>query len=204
MRGEISSYSLEKRYVREDGSTLWADLSASLQRDAAGRPAYSIAILQDISERKAALEALRLATARLDLAVRGSRIGIWEVDLAGGLLREPRRFHERPGAARPRRPALRTDSRRGCRSCIPTTASGSWTASGYLAGEIRDFEVEHRVRHGDGSYHWLLTRGVAMRDEAGRPARMIGSSIDITDHKAAIDALSRSESLLAEAQRVPT
>src|SRR5262249_1747810 len=51
-RGEFPSYSLEKRYVRKDGSPVWVDLSASIQRDAAGAPAYLIAIIQDISERK--------------------------------------------------------------------------------------------------------------------------------------------------------
>src|SRR5262249_1579905 len=51
-RGEIPSYSLEKRYIRKDGSVVWVEVSASIQRDPAGRPAYTIAIIQDISERK--------------------------------------------------------------------------------------------------------------------------------------------------------
>src|SRR5262249_33527046 len=51
-RGEFPNYSLEKRYVRKDGFPVWVDLSVSLQRDAAGAPAYLIAIIQDISERK--------------------------------------------------------------------------------------------------------------------------------------------------------
>ena len=52
MRGELPSYSLEKRYIRKDGSLIWIDVSISLQRDPAGQPAYAIAVLQDISERK--------------------------------------------------------------------------------------------------------------------------------------------------------
>src|SRR4051812_25635727 len=52
LRGERPGYSLEKRYVRRDGSPVWIDLAVSLRRDAAGTPAYVIAILQDISERK--------------------------------------------------------------------------------------------------------------------------------------------------------
>jgi PAS domain S-box-containing protein len=52
MRGELASYALEKRYVRKDGSPVWVELFISLQRDAAGTPAYAIAVLQDISERK--------------------------------------------------------------------------------------------------------------------------------------------------------
>jgi PAS domain S-box-containing protein len=60
-RGELPSYSLEKRYVRKDGSPVWVDLSVSIQRDAAGTPAYLIAIIQDISERKRLEGALRQA-----------------------------------------------------------------------------------------------------------------------------------------------
>jgi PAS domain S-box-containing protein len=52
MRGELPSYSLEKRYIRKDGSLVWSDVTISLQRDVSGKPAYAIAILQDISDRK--------------------------------------------------------------------------------------------------------------------------------------------------------
>jgi two-component system sensor histidine kinase/response regulator len=52
MRGESPAFGLEKRYLRQDGSCVWVELFASLQRDAAGQPAYAIAVIQDISERK--------------------------------------------------------------------------------------------------------------------------------------------------------
>jgi PAS domain S-box-containing protein len=53
-RGEIDSYSLEKRYLRRDGEIVWADVTASLVRNAAGAPEYAAYIMQDISERKQA------------------------------------------------------------------------------------------------------------------------------------------------------
>ena len=52
MRGEATSFSLEKRYLRKDQSLVWADVSVSLQRHTAGLPAYAIAMVQDISDRK--------------------------------------------------------------------------------------------------------------------------------------------------------
>ncbi len=52
LRGDWASYVLEKRYVRKDGSPVWAEFFASLQRDAAGAPAYAIAVIRDLSERK--------------------------------------------------------------------------------------------------------------------------------------------------------
>ena len=50
------------------------------------------------------------------------------------------------------------------------------TIQGYLSGKTSELEVEHRVQHKDGSFRWMLTRGVAMRDPEGRPIRFIGSS----------------------------
>src|SRR5262249_28945017 len=49
------------RYVRKDGTPVWAELFVSLQRDAAGNPDYFIGIVQDISERKRLEGALRRA-----------------------------------------------------------------------------------------------------------------------------------------------
>ena len=51
-RGELPGFSMHKRYVRKDGSPVWVELFESLQRDAAGKPAYCIVMIQDISERK--------------------------------------------------------------------------------------------------------------------------------------------------------
>ena len=58
MRGEIDSYQLEKRYLHKDGQVVWVNLTAALQRDQAGNPAYCIAIIEDIGERKRAERAL--------------------------------------------------------------------------------------------------------------------------------------------------
>jgi two-component system, cell cycle sensor histidine kinase and response regulator CckA len=55
---EISSYTIEKRYRRKDGSFVWTSLTASIARGASHLPEYGIAVIKDISERKAALEAL--------------------------------------------------------------------------------------------------------------------------------------------------
>ena len=63
-QGESPTFGLEKRYVRKDGSLVWGELFASLQRDAAGKPAYDIGIVNDISERKQLEEELRASEER--------------------------------------------------------------------------------------------------------------------------------------------
>lgn len=53
LAGEIESYSLEKRYVRKDGSPVWANLTVALVRRPDGAPDYFIAVVEDVSARKA-------------------------------------------------------------------------------------------------------------------------------------------------------
>lgn len=66
VQGALTSYHIEKRYIRKDGSILPADLTTSLVRTAAGDPDYFISIVQDISTAKAAAEELARHKDRLE------------------------------------------------------------------------------------------------------------------------------------------
>lgn len=59
MRREISTYRLEKRYIKKDGSTMWGDLSVSAIRNANGEHIATLAVITDITDRKEAEEALK-------------------------------------------------------------------------------------------------------------------------------------------------
>jgi diguanylate cyclase (GGDEF)-like protein/PAS domain S-box-containing protein len=59
----------------------------------------------------------------------------------------------------------------------------------HLDGHAPHFESEHRIRHADGGYRWVLSRGVAIRDANGKATRMAGSMSNITDRKAAEERL---------------
>jgi PAS domain S-box-containing protein len=203
IRDESPGYELEKRYVRKDGSPVWVELFTSLQRDAAGKPAYAIAVIQDISERKRLDEELRQANARLDLAVRGSNISIWEYDMPDGVF-ENARMHQinaagQLGYDRAERPTTYADvmalihpedrarTQRAMQAC--------------LAGETREYEVEYRMRRRDGSYRWILSRGVVVRSATGKPIRFSGSRTDITDRKRAEDQLLQAKEAAESANR---
>lgn len=54
MRGKIDRYRIEKRYFHKDGRVIWIDLTTALQRDEHGKPLYCIAVIVDITKRKAA------------------------------------------------------------------------------------------------------------------------------------------------------
>lgn len=64
MAGDIDHYTMEKRYIRKDGSHVWVNLTVSLVRDEHQQPLYSIAVVEDITAKKQAEEALRRSLKR--------------------------------------------------------------------------------------------------------------------------------------------
>lgn len=67
------------------------------------------------------------------------------------------------------------------------------TLNGYLTGELSTYEVEYRLKHFDGSYRWLLTKGSLFYNEKGEPSRMAGSTTDITHKKEAAEEIKKSD-----------
>ena len=78
--GEIDSFQIEKRYLHKDGSTVWAQLSVSVQRDASGRALHDISITQDITARKLAEFAVQRSEQRLRSLLELSTDWYWELD----------------------------------------------------------------------------------------------------------------------------
>jgi C4-dicarboxylate-specific signal transduction histidine kinase len=59
-----------------------------------------------------------------------------------------------------------------------------WEATeNYIAGFLPVFELEFRLRHKDGLYRWIHSRGGLLRDQNNHPCRMLGINLDITDYK---------------------
>ncbi|MFN7927416.1 MAG: EAL domain-containing protein [Blastocatellia bacterium] len=61
--------------------------------------------------------------------------------------------------------------------------------SAHLEGQTPHFQHEHRMLHHDGAYTWMLSRGIAVRDAAGKAYRMVGSQTDITPRRQAEEQL---------------
>jgi PAS domain S-box-containing protein len=85
--GELRSFSIDKRYLRKSGEVIWVGLTVSVIRDHAGRPIKGLGIVQDISERRAALDLAEGELERLardhDRILEFAGEGIYHVDERG-------------------------------------------------------------------------------------------------------------------------
>ncbi len=81
LKGKRDHYTLDKRYIRKDGQVIWGRQNLSVIRDAGGKPRYFIAMVEDITERKKADEALRESERRLKDAMVLGNSGYWEFDV---------------------------------------------------------------------------------------------------------------------------
>jgi PAS domain S-box-containing protein len=73
LAGERTTYAIEKRYLRKDGSLIWINVTVSLLRDQAGEPMYFISVVEDITARKQAEAQAHAHAARLTLLAEASR-----------------------------------------------------------------------------------------------------------------------------------
>ena len=133
--------------------------------------------------RKEAEEALRRSEERYSLAARGSKDGLWDWDLVANRIYFSARWKTMLGYEEQEIGDLPEEwtSRLHAADCAGFQAA----ISAYWArvGEDFSFEYEYRIRHKNGSYRWMLCRGIAVIDEEGKPIRMAGSQTDITDKK---------------------
>lgn len=83
LAGRRATYSQEVRYFHRDGHVVWVNLTVSLARDYASQPRYFITVIEDISRRKEAEQALADSEARFRGLFENSPISLWEQDFSG-------------------------------------------------------------------------------------------------------------------------
>jgi len=142
---------------------------------------------QEINERKSAEEALRESEERYALAAHGSNDGLWDWDLRNDRIFFSYRWKTMLGYAEN---AVGSSPEEWFERIHPDDLSEvKAKIAAHLDGQDQHYEGEYRILHQDGSYRWVLNRGLAVRDPSGRACRMAGSQTDITLRKAAMEQL---------------
>jgi PAS domain S-box-containing protein len=188
----------EKHFILRDGSSVWANVIFTLLRDAAGRPRFIIAIHEDITERKRAVERLQAKQELLDLAQKSARamafdwyiqqeVNVWSPEQAALYGLPPGSFD---------------GTYQSWKKLIYAPDWPVLLNAIKHAHETGEVAVEFRVMWPDGSLHWLATNGQMFFDDQGNPFRMVGFTSDVTPRKLAEEDLRRSEAFLAEAQHL--
>jgi PAS domain S-box-containing protein len=196
--GKRDSLRQEKHFILPDGRSVWANVIFTLLRDSAGLPRFVIAIHQDITRRKHAVEELQAKQDLLDLAQKSARAMAFDWYI-----------QQEVNVWSPQQEALY--------GLPPGSFDGtyqSWKKLIYApdwplllkaithAHGTGDVSVEFRVKWPDGSLHWLATNGQMFFDDQGKPFRMVGFTADISRRKIIEEELRRSAAFLAQAQQL--
>ena len=123
----------------------------------------------------------RAAEERYALAAQAANDGLWDWDLAADQLRFSARWKEMLGFEEYE---VDEDPKEWFDRIHPDDrANVEERLEAHLKDGIPNFQSEYRMLHKDGTYRWMLARGVAVTDEKRRAIRMVGSQSDITERK---------------------
>jgi diguanylate cyclase (GGDEF)-like protein/PAS domain S-box-containing protein len=138
-------------------------------------------------EQSRTLQALRESEERYALSARGANDGLWVWDLRGGAVYYSPRWKSMLGY---REEEIGDSPEEWLGRVHPDDVVLLRSAVDlHLRGGTPHLESEHRMRCRDGSYRWMLSRGLAVRDGGGVPVRFAGSQTDVTERKVAVERL---------------
>ena len=188
VRGELARYA-------KNGEEYWVEMEVTPLTDPEGVRRYWITVERDITDRRRAEVALNLSEERFRTIARATSDVIWDWDLVTGRM-------------------WRNDGMQTLFGYDPATrpeGEGSWSEAVHeddrarvVAGLHRvidnggtEWTDEYRLTRADGSAADVADRGTVIRDEAGRPVRMVGAMVDVTERRKLEAQLRQSQRLEA-------
>ncbi|MCU0516801.1 MAG: PAS domain S-box protein [Oscillatoria sp. Prado101] len=189
MGTDTPEYNIIEPALLADGQPAWFETNKIPLHDSEGNVVGILGTIEDITERMRYQEELRKSQERFELAVRGSRDGLWDWELETGEVYFSPRWNnmlgfedgEVPNNFEEWKNRIHPDDINGVLASVQVCLSG---LTPYL-------EVEYRLRHKDGSYRWIFGRSAVLFDGTGKPYRMAGSHTDITERVRAEEALKK-------------
>jgi len=193
LAGRSEQYQIEKRCFRKSGEVMWGRLSVSLLREKEDGPAFGVAVLEDITERKLAEQSQGESEERFRRLADSAPVLIW----MSGTDKRCTYFNL---------PWLEFTGR-----TLEQELGDGWTTSVHpedlqrcvdtyvRAFDAREpFTMEYRLRRHDGEYRWILDAGVPQLLADRQFAGYVGSCIDITERKQWSEIVERDQALLRQ------
>jgi PAS domain S-box-containing protein len=153
----------------------------TLLRDKNGKATGILSSGSDITEKRKLEEALRESAERFGRVMSATSDGVWDWDIRNSTVYFSPVWKAMLGY---RDEEIANDMAEWRSRVHPDDLPAAEAAiARHLAGETEHLVVEHRMRHKDGHWLWVLSRGQVERDETGEPSRAIGTHIDITERR---------------------
>jgi PAS domain S-box-containing protein len=190
MRGETLP-TVEEKIVRVDGRIIDVEVNSTLLDP---RDGTIQVIVRDIGERKRREALLRESEERLMLAFAGAQEGVWDWNLETGAVVYSPRWKQMLGYVDDEIPPT---VRAWEQLLHPDDHARADALNDAVTRGLPTYEGEFRLRHKDGRYITVLTRGLPIRREPDGPVvRIVGTHLDITERKRTESALRESEERL--------
>ena len=185
---------IEAAINRPDGSAVHVEIAGARLDDGEGGEGHDVQVVaRDITERRRDEAALRESEERLTLAFAGAQEGVWDWNLETDAVVYSPRWKQMLGYAEHEIEAHVTAWERVLHP--DDKARAQQLNESARRGE-RSYEGEFRLRHKDGHYIHVLSRGFPVRREGGPVVRIVGTHLDITERKRTEAALRESEERL--------
>ena len=201
MASEAPVYDAQYTIEWPDGRRRILSISGAPLQDDDGTVTGAVFSLDDITDEHEQREALEAQHERLEMALIGGNIGMWDWDMQTDATVYDERWAAMLGYTLDE---VEYENTFFERHTHPDDLERVYDdIERHAAGELPYLDQEIRMRHRDGSWRWVLDRGkIVERAEDGTPRRMVGTHVDITEKKRREEALRERTIALRQAQRV--
>lgn len=189
LQGKLNAYQIEKRYVRKNGQVYWVRLTNSVVRKADGTPEYFVTMVEDINERKQALEELHRSQARFQAIFNDSAVGMGVMGL------DRRIIDANPAICRMYGFTHDEMINMSAAEIIhdKDTPETAQLFHELITGQRKSFEVERRHIRKNGEIFWAHVTLSSIRGLDGKPLYLVGMVIDIDEQKKMQERIRESE-----------
>lgn len=174
----------------KSGSEYWVELDIAPIVDREGRATHFVAVQRDITQRKAAQDALAISELRFRTVAQLSADIVWDWELASNVI-----WQNEEGSARYFKPGEMPDSPQSWMERIHPEDSERVLTDliAALRGGGDEWSAEYRLQRADGTYSQMVARAAVIRNHLGKAVRIVGSAEDVTEQRELEDRVRHSE-----------